>query len=87
MIRTSANGTQYQNVFCKEKERSGRGRNSGETFVNYVGYAEIGGKVVKISVNPEMKEYNGQPGYYVTVVATTLKPRNMSMSRGGGAKF
>lgn len=82
-IRKSMNGTEYQNVFCKEVERSGR---NGEIYTNYVGYATVGNKVVKLSLQPEPKtDRRGNNGYYVTVVATKLKPNNVG--GGNGARF
>ena len=88
MIRTGRNGTEFQNIFCGEKVVSGRGKNSGIDFVNYVGYLTIGNKVIKLSVNPNMKSYNGRDGFYVTAVATNLSPRGgNSRSGNNGSKF
>lgn len=84
-VRQSRNGTEYQNVFCKEQERTGR---NGEVYTNYVGYATVGNKVIKISLQPEPKQNRkGENGYYVTVVATKFKPNNMGRMSGGGARF
>ena len=89
MIRQSASGTQYQNIFCKAKEKTiRRGSRAGETVVNYEGYATIGNKVVKVSVSPNPQvNYKGQEGYYVTIVATNFSPRGNGVTGRGGAKF
>lgn len=82
-IRKSMNGTEYQNVFCREVERTGR---NGEIYTNYIGYATVGNKVVKLSLQPEPKSNRrGESGYYVTVVATKLKPNSSGF--GNGARF
>ena len=90
IIRQSANGTQYQNVFCKRKQKTiRRGSRAGEVVDNFEGYATIGNKVVKISVSPRPATNNrGEDGYYVTVVATTFQPRNTgTVGSNRGAKF
>ena len=90
IVRQSASGVQYQNVFCKAKERTARrGARAGEVFVNYEGYATIGNKVVKVSVSPRPAiNYKGEDGYYVTLVATNFTPRGNTGANGArGAKF
>ena len=88
MIKTSASGTQYQSVFCKAKEKEGRGKNAGQMFTNYIGYLTVGNKVLKVSVNPNLAvSNNGEEGYFVTFVATNLTPRSNNRRTGNGARF
>ena len=70
IYKKSYSGKDIITTFCSRKEKQGRGKYADRVFTAYVGYFEMGGRVYKVSLNPQQVDKGDKTGYYITLVKT-----------------